>query len=178
MDKEKKEIIIKEIHYWKENKLLPGTYCDFLLALYTEGNNHEDKISNSSNEKKGKHTFLISVVIALFLISALVTYFTELSFVLQTVTSGFLLLASILVTAFLLVRKGKFQMPLVITFIQLLITSLSFVEFATEGNSFWIATTVVTNCLLWITIGGFLRIYYLLISGIIASLIFGVTLFI
>ncbi|WP_226526411.1 hypothetical protein [Metabacillus niabensis] len=178
MNKEKKEIIIKEIHHWKENKLLPDTYCDFLLALYTEGNHYEETTAPSANSKTGTNIISTSTVFVLFLISALVTYFTELSFVLQTVTSGFLLLASILVTAYLLVRKGKFQIPLVITFIQLLITSLSFVEFATGGNSFWVATTVVTNCLLWITIGGFFRIYYLLISGVIASLIFVVTLFI
>jgi len=178
MDKEKKEIIIKEIHYWKENKLLPDTYCDFLLALYTEGNHYEETTAFSANSKTGTHLIWTSAVFVLLLFSALVTYFTELSFVLQTVTSGFLLLASILVTAFLLVRKGKFQMPLVITFIQLLMTSLSFVEFATDGNSFWIATTVVTNCLLWMIIGGLFRIYYLLISGIMASLIFVITLFI
>ena len=37
MDENRKQIIIKEIGYWKNNKLLPEQYCDFLLALYTEG---------------------------------------------------------------------------------------------------------------------------------------------
>ena len=37
MDENRKQIIIKEIGYWKNNKLLPEQYCNFLLALYTEG---------------------------------------------------------------------------------------------------------------------------------------------
>ncbi|PMC39656.1 hypothetical protein CJ195_07005 [Bacillus sp. UMB0899] len=178
MNTEKKEIIIKEIQYWKGNKLLPDTYCDFLLALYTEGNHHDEKTVINSTKKNGKHIIWTSVVFVLFLISALVTYFTELSFVLQTVTSVFLLLASMVVTAFLLVRKGHYQLPLVITFVQLLIVSLSFVEYITEGNHFWTAFTVIINCILWVAIGGMFRIYFLLITGIIAFLILGVTIFI
>ncbi len=178
MNKEKKEIIIKEIQYWKGNKLLPDTYCDFLLALYTEGNHYDENNVSAPAKKIGKHHIWTSFVFLLFLVSALVTYFTELSFVLQTVTTGFLLFASIVVTAFLLIRKAPYQLPLVITFIQLLIASLSFVEFTAKGDHLWIASTVLTNCILWIAIGGFFRIHYLLISGIIAVLIFAVTFFI
>ncbi len=174
MDNEKKEIIIKEIYHWKDSKLLPDTYCDFLLALYTEGN-HEDEISNISKELKTPPFFLIGAVLILFMISVLVTYFTELLFVLQTVTTGFLLLSSIFVTAFLIKRKTSYQIALVISFIQLLLASLSFVEYTTAGNQFWIAVSVILNCLLWIVTGGLLRIYYLLVSGIIALVIFGIT---
>ncbi len=37
MDQQRKATIIHEIKYWKDNHLLPPHYCDFLLALYTEG---------------------------------------------------------------------------------------------------------------------------------------------
>ena len=37
MNAQRKAIIIGEIKYWKESKLLPAQYCDYLLALYTEG---------------------------------------------------------------------------------------------------------------------------------------------
>jgi len=177
MDKEKKEIIIKEIRYWKDSKLLPDTYCDFLLALYTEGNNNS-KTSFPSPKKLNGHIILIGIIFVLFLISALVTYFTELSFVLQTVTTGFFLLASIVVTAFLIRRKGSYQIALIMTYIQLLIVSLSFVEYTTEGNHLWVAATAVMNCLLWIVTGKLFRIFYLLISGVITMLILGVTIII
>ncbi|WP_440898184.1 hypothetical protein ACS127_15190 [Amphibacillus sp. Q70] len=37
MNGQRKATIINEIKYWKENRLLPDEYCDYLLALYTEG---------------------------------------------------------------------------------------------------------------------------------------------
>lgn len=37
MDQQRKTTIINEIKYWQENRLLPEKYCDYLLALYTEG---------------------------------------------------------------------------------------------------------------------------------------------
>ncbi|ARK29345.1 hypothetical protein [Halalkalibacter krulwichiae] len=41
MDKHRKEIIIREIQYWKKSKLLPDHYCDFLLTLYSEGEQYK-----------------------------------------------------------------------------------------------------------------------------------------
>lgn len=36
MNLEKREIIIKEIQYWRNNRLLPEQYCDFLTNLYDD----------------------------------------------------------------------------------------------------------------------------------------------
>ncbi|GAA0362701.1 hypothetical protein [Bacillus horti] len=47
---QKTKVVIQEIKYWKKNKLLPEHYCDFLLALYTEG-------SENIPEEKTKLTF-------------------------------------------------------------------------------------------------------------------------
>lgn len=47
MEQERKETIIHEIKYWKENQLIPSHYCDFLLALYTEGTGDIDEASES-----------------------------------------------------------------------------------------------------------------------------------
>ncbi|WP_156323827.1 hypothetical protein [Bacillus sp. JCM 19034] len=43
MRKERKEIVIEEIKHWRKSKLLPEHYCDFLLTLYSEGNDRETK---------------------------------------------------------------------------------------------------------------------------------------
>ncbi|MGG0667587.1 hypothetical protein [Sporosarcina koreensis] len=58
MNAQRKKIIMAEINYWKQNKLLPEHYCDFLLTLYTQGD-HEQEISAtdavlSKKEKKVK----------------------------------------------------------------------------------------------------------------------------
>ncbi|PKC51915.1 hypothetical protein RhiirA1_482678 [Rhizophagus irregularis] len=37
MPNTRKQIILNEILFWKQNKLLPEHYCDFLMTLYTEG---------------------------------------------------------------------------------------------------------------------------------------------
>ncbi|RCW65345.1 hypothetical protein [Saliterribacillus persicus] len=47
-EENKKDIIIDEIKHWKASKLLPEHYCDFLLALYTEGDVKEEKEKTST----------------------------------------------------------------------------------------------------------------------------------
>jgi uncharacterized membrane protein YcjF (UPF0283 family) len=44
MNDQRKKIIMAEINYWKQNKLLPEHYCDFLITLYTQGD-HDQEIS-------------------------------------------------------------------------------------------------------------------------------------
>jgi hypothetical protein len=51
MTNEKKKIIIQEIYYWKNSRLLPETYCDFLLALYTEGNQDKEELPSQMLKK-------------------------------------------------------------------------------------------------------------------------------
>lgn len=62
MNAQRKKIIMAEINYWKQNKLLPEHYCDFLLTLYTQGD-HEQEISAAdavlSIEKKKVNTRVI-----------------------------------------------------------------------------------------------------------------------
>lgn len=48
MDQKRKQVLILEINSWKQNNLLPGHYCDFLLALYTEGQQNVNKSSHKS----------------------------------------------------------------------------------------------------------------------------------
>lgn len=48
MDQKRKQVLILEINRWKQNNLLPGHYCDFLLALYTEGRHQVHKNSHKS----------------------------------------------------------------------------------------------------------------------------------
>ncbi|MGY0692897.1 hypothetical protein ACW2QC_08910 [Virgibacillus sp. FSP13] len=84
MAEERIATIIKEINYWKRHKLLPEMYCDFLLALYSNG----EAISEPSTAKGRpslKLSFLVQFVIQLLLIpfSFVVIYFTEFHPILQ-----------------------------------------------------------------------------------------------
>ncbi|MCG7345110.1 hypothetical protein MHZ92_13270 [Sporosarcina sp. ACRSL] len=64
MNVQRKKIIMAEINYWKQNKLLPEHYCDFLITLYTQGD-HEQEISATEAilSKKKKKVKLRAVFI-------------------------------------------------------------------------------------------------------------------
>lgn len=72
MNAQRKKIIMTEINYWKQNKLLPEHYCDFLITLYTQGN-HEQEISAEdavlSKEKKKINTRVILIQFLYILIA-------------------------------------------------------------------------------------------------------------
>ena len=55
MSNQRKQIILNEITFWKQNKLLPEHYCDFLMTLYTEGNQEDEKqMANAKHSVKGQ----------------------------------------------------------------------------------------------------------------------------
>ncbi|MEV5112839.1 hypothetical protein [Peribacillus frigoritolerans] len=51
MDEMRKKIIIQEINSWKESRMLPEQYCNYLLALYGQGELPPSK-SNETARKK------------------------------------------------------------------------------------------------------------------------------
>lgn len=56
MDEMRKKIIIQEINSWKESRMLPEQYCNYLLALYGQGEIPPSK-SNETASKKKRHLF-------------------------------------------------------------------------------------------------------------------------
>lgn len=77
MNRRRRETIIREIEYWKRSRLLPEHYCNYLLALYTEGD-------ASLSPRRPLRSRLEASLCLLLPAAALAIYFTELSFVLQT----------------------------------------------------------------------------------------------
>ncbi|EAZ85106.1 hypothetical protein BB14905_22588 [Bacillus sp. B14905] len=81
MTNPRKKIILNEILFWKQNKLLPEHYCDFLAALYTEGADIEElepvqdpKQAILPSEKRKMLLLVASLCIAI--IAVLAIYFT------------------------------------------------------------------------------------------------------
>lgn len=50
IDSHRKQIILSEIDFWKQNNMLPEHYCDYLFTLYTEG----EEVQSVSFPKKVK----------------------------------------------------------------------------------------------------------------------------
>ncbi|OLN23383.1 hypothetical protein BTO30_05320 [Domibacillus antri] len=169
MKKEKKEIIIHEILVWKENHMLPPHYCDYLLALYTQGEEFTE--SGWRARRRRIHLTAASLAILLLPIAVFVLYFTELSFILQTVilTSfvGFLLL-----TAIYFSRK-KILAPLLFmgASVMLLLLSLELNTQFFNGNVFTLYGLLFFNCLLWLYTGMKLRLLYFTISAFLGFIV-------
>ncbi|WP_273129870.1 hypothetical protein [Bacillus weihaiensis] len=179
MDSEKKKIIVSEINYWKNNKLLPDTYCDFLLALYTEGN--QDELLATKPNAENRFTFLYGILYGFMILSlfctVLFTYFTEKPTLMQIAIAVTLLTGSILVIAYF-TRKGRFfQVPLSLTFVQILFISLAIGEVAFAGSHVVIGLIVLVNCLLWLVVGWKFNYMYLTVSGVIGMIFYIFSIF-
>ncbi|WP_096153362.1 MULTISPECIES: hypothetical protein [Bacillus] len=168
MNKQRKEIIIKEITYWKKSKLLPGHYCDYLLALYSEG--EDTSKSESANNKRGFMRLMIAYSVPVFVpIMFLVTYFTELSVELQMLLLIiFTLLSSI---AYFMFRKEKqyIHIPVIVIAILLLYWNIMLLNyFHFTGNSYFIAIFIHASC--WLLVGWKMKWHYFSVAAIISYL--------
>ncbi|UOF88935.1 hypothetical protein LSG31_13445 [Fodinisporobacter ferrooxydans] len=56
MQPHERKIIMREIEKWRESRLLPKEYCDFLLNLYLEGEQTAAQVSVSSHGMVRQHT--------------------------------------------------------------------------------------------------------------------------
>ncbi|MDQ6421102.1 hypothetical protein RB620_16870 [Paenibacillus sp. LHD-117] len=54
MNDERKATIIREIDHWRRSKLLPDQYCDFLLNLYADPDDHAENSRHASGAVVGK----------------------------------------------------------------------------------------------------------------------------
>ncbi|GAM15203.1 hypothetical protein [Mesobacillus selenatarsenatis] len=174
MDDHRKKIITNEIKYWKQNRLLPEHYCDFLLNLYTEGSSEDDSTRRNSRTKG----ILGLILIGLLSLSVFLFYFTELSLFLQTALIIFFGVISLLV-AFYMLKKSFFDLiPLLASALLLLITSVQAAEIIFPDHPGMLYIVAGLNCLLWVTVGTRWKLVSFKISGIIGFLVLLITIFI
>ncbi|AZB43656.1 hypothetical protein CEF21_15815 [Bacillus sp. FJAT-42376] len=160
---ERKQIIIDEINHWKSSRLLPETYCDFLLALYTGGN------GNIGKQKK-KFGYLIPCFILLVLPASLFIYFTEMNHSLQIALLS-------LFTIFLLPvlkksrKQGAFHYYLGVLFLLLMLMSLLGADFLPFPKAAAYAGVIMLHSAVWVVSSFRFKIRSFLAAGI-AGLLF------
>lgn len=176
MDNERKHIIISEIKYWKQSKLLPDRYCDFLIALYSRGEemNIEDVKATmsvlSDTKRKLNKTIMYLILLATFCTVSLLVIDNYSAVVLGF--SAFVLL-SLVVYALRPAAKKSGVIPLVNiagAFI-LLAMSLRFWIMYFGGQVTVLIALLFINCALWLIMGKYLNIIYLKISGVVGILL-------
>lgn len=160
-------MVVDEIRYWKNHQLLPKEYCDFLLALYTEG---ED---DSSSEKKAfplkawLTSILVMILLALLPISFLVIYFTEISMLMQTgLHLIFLIMTAFGYSYFKKTNSIYVHISIIVFLLLFLIISVYLVKESAQVVSL-LHITILFNCSLWILLGVWKKVFYLIASGVI-----------
>ncbi|WP_078413803.1 hypothetical protein [Priestia abyssalis] len=163
----KKKVIINEIEWWKESHLLPEQYCNYLLALYTEGNADSQETSSSKRPKKRFQGWLFSIILLFLPVMLLVIYFTELSFVLQMLLYSLFILVCLGAVLFYIEKNFFVHGLLSMAAICLLFLSYEAVSFYFPKNFLILMILLVFHCVLWIIAGFRLKIIYFKMAGFI-----------
>ncbi|SFA54052.1 hypothetical protein SAMN05216169_10399 [Anoxybacillus pushchinoensis] len=171
MEQKRKEIIINEIKYWKKTRLLPEQYCNFLLALYTEGN--RDDVEQPARQVPTWAIRATAVMIGICLpFALLVIYFTELSFVLQTLILSLFVIICFIAVRFFAQNKMLTHIALIIGALSLLLFSIRLCDVYFSGSTSALAIAVMFNCFIWLLIGWRFSLTYFIISGIVGIILF------
>ncbi|KMJ60161.1 hypothetical protein AB685_04850 [Bacillus sp. LL01] len=167
MNKQRKQTIVQEIEYWKKNRMLPEQYCDYLMALYTEG----EGVDQPEKQKKKIFFILYACLIPLLIpITFLVIYFTEMPDHLQMVLVTFFILLSLI--GYFTFRREHFliHIPVIASALLILILSIKLLE----TDTFQLPATFIIitfQALIWFILGYLKRWYYLNIAAIITLLL-------
>jgi len=161
MAAERITVIINEIKYWKEHRLLPETYCDYLLALYTNGENLTDNHVHKSKRLSPAFILHMLLVISVIPFSFLVIYFTQFHPFLQL---GILLLFGIYSFWFnrFAVKHGYevFLLPILVILLQLFLFTITLINLLTDNNII-LLVVILANFLLWLWVGTRRKVKYL-----------------
>lgn len=167
MEQERKDIIIREIKYWREHSLLPEHFCDFLLTLYTEGDEMNDPTSGTSKFSNLKAMYALMGVHLLLALSVVVIYFTDFSFLMQ-IAIGIICMAIVLYIAkkFIVNNKGFAHLFYLVGAIILFLVLVHITVTMFPDERIPLVVTVILNCIGWVAIGYRFAIKYFLIAGI------------
>lgn len=177
MSDAKKKIILNEILFWKQNKLLPEHYCDFLSTLYTEGENYEEQNSVSykqailSTQKRKQYAIFVSLLIVAIMLLVLLFAVKTLAWM-MIIATGIVALA-MLIGAIRLAQNKSLLAPFIHIIAALLILGLSMkVSFTYfEHNTIVLYCLLIGNSLLWLFSGLLLKLIYFTISGVLGLVI-------
>ncbi|AYC29603.1 hypothetical protein [Paenisporosarcina cavernae] len=175
MNEQKKRIILNEISFWKSNHLLPEHYCDFLHALYSEGDSenseNQDAITHSvlAKEKMKKTRNLIFLVfVAMAIVGSLFLPFLAPAI---SIVIGAVFIFSCI---YYIWKKGasakNFFIPIsyiVGAFVLLGISLKVWTSYFPEYPLLLILL-LIGNCFSWIFIGVKLKLHYFTLSGSLA----------
>ncbi|MCF3941790.1 hypothetical protein [Oceanobacillus alkalisoli] len=169
---ERKVTIINEIEYWKQHKLLPEHYCNFLLALYTEGEDakaskEQDKASLFPNMVERFQLLLLCLSLPF---SFIVIYFTEFHVNLQLVILILLLIHSASLAIYYKDKRPAYFHPAFITSLFMLLMLSISVTNVWFSQPIATAMVITSNFLFWMIAGYKLKSKYIIVIGALGSI--------
>lgn len=171
MNEQRKKIIISEIKYWKQKKLLPAHYCDFLITLYARGERHEEeqvKISTSVLSREKKHqNWLITICLLLTVGMSTSLFIVEQSPLFLMAVSALILLALLLYPIFNQAIRQSTTLPFFYISSAMLLLAISFKLWSTyfSEQPILLMGLLLLNCALWLLTGRLLKLLYFTLSG-------------
>jgi hypothetical protein len=168
MNPQRKRMIISEIKYWKENKLLPVHYCDFLITLYAQGEDEKEVKATEAilvRQKKRLNRKIIMLSILAIIVCGcmlIVNQHPELTFSLTAIVSLAFLLSTFRKST---VQLGVAPFLYILASFMLLLMSLKLWVVFFEGHTMLLIGLLILNCALWLFAGRLLKLLYFTISG-------------
>lgn len=143
--------------------MLPLHYCDYLLAIYTQGQEFTEVGRRSRIKQMQMITMLVFAVILPF--AVFILYFTELSFFLQTVILTSFVVCFLLFAIYF--SRKKLLAPLLFlgAAVLMLLLSLKLNTIFFNNQLSTLYGLLSLNCLAWIYTGIQLRLFYFTLSG-------------
>lgn len=169
MNVNRKQIIISEIKHWKQSKLLPAHYCDFLITLYAQGEEDvEDEVVPNSvliKEKRNLNTKIILLLLLVLASSASLFVFVQYPAV--TIGLAFLI---VFVLLLLSIRKSVTKsalLPFIYISSAFLLLIMSFKLWLVyfEAYPMLLIGLLLLHCIIWLFVGRLLKLLYFTISG-------------
>ena len=166
---------MNEITFWKQNKLLPEHYCDFLMTLYSEGNQNEEIAGKAKNavrsvEKRRKlsiATFFPIVAAVIVLLLFTIQY----EWVVIAVAGIFAVCC--IIGAMYFAKKNNLlaTMLQLATALAALGVTLKICTTYFAGNNEMLYILLMINCIFWLLSGIMMRIIYFTISGVLGLIV-------
>lgn len=168
MNETRKKIIINEIQYWKKTRILPEQYCDYLIALYSEGESMEESVKIRERFPINPAYLGIASLVVLAVILSGVDNIPPFIQILACIIIV-LLLAGI---AFLFYKKSfSYQIPLVSSAFVFLLANVRISELFFPGNIGLLYLFLFIHCFIWFLIGKKLHLPYFTIASLLGTVL-------
>lgn len=177
MANQRKKIIMNEILFWKQNKMLPEHYCDFLMTLYSEGEEVElthgispNKALKAKEQQKRILLYLLFIVSTVVLLSVLFFVSERPGIVIGSIGIVGIIL---MISAFIFAKKNELIAPILQVTAALLILGVSVKLSITyfEHNNLVLYSFLIANSLLWLISGITMKLLYFTLSGVLGLIV-------